>query len=348
MKPVRTVILPVVALLALTGCSWPPAHARITWVDREITFQFGGMTVYGTYRHPGGHSETTPAALLIAGSGPTDRNGNDPAHAHMDTLRSLAEKLSDDGVSSLRYDKLGTGRTGLGPYQGHLADLGLAPFTQEATDALGFLAAQPGVDRDRLTVVGHSEGALYGLLLATSDRPPRVGAVALLEPLARRFLDLLQVQIDASLDKAVQAGKITQAQAQARKDAAATAVASIRTTGTVPAGLPGDLAQIFSPTSARYLQEIDRYDPADVVARLPAGTRMLTSCSDADIQVSCADVDRLTATASTAGLHPDAVHLTGVDHVLKEETAQPPDYDAPAPFSRQLTRALHDFLRTTH
>ncbi len=344
MRPVRATVLAAVTLVALTGCSSSPAHAKVTWVDQEVTFQSGGMTIYATYRHPGGHSRPVPAALLIAGSGPTDRDGNDASHPHMDTLRSLAEKLSDDGVASLRYDKLGTGRTGLGPLQGHIADIGVAPFAEEATDALGFLANQSGVRKDRLTVVGHSEGALYTLLLASSGKPPRVGAVGLLEPLARRFLDVLQTQIDASLDNAVRAGKITEAQAQAHKDAAASAVASIRATGTVPPNLPGDLAQVFSPSSAKYLQEIDRYDPADVVAHLPTGTHVLITCSDADIQVSCADTDRLVTAASTAGLHPDAVHLTGVDHVLKEETNQPPDYDAPAPFSRQLTRALRKFL----
>ena len=63
---------------------------------------------------------------------------------HLDTLRTLATWLSADGVPSLRYDKLGSGQTGLGPYAANPATIGVEPFEQEAAAALEFLESQPG------------------------------------------------------------------------------------------------------------------------------------------------------------------------------------------------------------
>ncbi|HSZ37389.1 MAG TPA: hypothetical protein VK773_09890, partial [Acidimicrobiales bacterium] len=86
------------------------AVRQAVWVDQHVTFTAGGQTVYGTFRHPTSGS-SVPGVLLIAGSGPTDRNGNNANYpGPIDTLRTLADWLSSDGVASLRYDKLGTGK----------------------------------------------------------------------------------------------------------------------------------------------------------------------------------------------------------------------------------------------
>ena len=171
------------------------------WVDQPVSFQAGGLTVYATYRHPAaGASSPRPAVLLIAGSGPTDRNGDSALlPGPIGTLRAVADWLSADGVASLRYDKLGSGQTGLGPYADHPATIGIAPFEQEAAAALRFLARQPGVVGARLGVIGHSEGALFALLLADGADPrgsgsgplPSVRALGLLEPISERYHDVI-------------------------------------------------------------------------------------------------------------------------------------------------------------
>ena len=151
-----------------------PMAASQRWVDQPVSFEAGGLTVYATYRRPAARAagatgnSSVPSVLLIAGSGPTDRNGNSPLLPGLvNTLEVIADWLSADGVASLRYDKLGSGRTGLGPYASRPGAIGIGPFEQEAAAGLRFLARQPGVDRDRLAVIGHSEGALFALLLAT-------------------------------------------------------------------------------------------------------------------------------------------------------------------------------------
>src|ERR1700722_2746918 len=94
-----------------------PTPSARGWVEDAVSFPVRDMTVYATYRHPTGQGWRGAAALLIAGSGPTDRDGNSKLlPGQVGTLQSLAQTLSDDGMASLRYDKLGSGQTGLGPY----------------------------------------------------------------------------------------------------------------------------------------------------------------------------------------------------------------------------------------
>jgi len=340
--------LAVLAACGLGGGS-SGGSAASSWVDQPVSFPASGMTVYGTYRHPTGKMAAIPAALIIAGSGPTDRNGNSPAiGGQVGTLEALAGWLSAASVASLRYDKLGTGQTGLGPYASDPSSIGIGVFEQEAAAALGFLARQPGVDRARLSVYGHSEGALYALLLATgaAGQAPPVHALGLLEPLGVRYLDLLSHQIDARLATQQRAGQLTAAQVAQVRATLSDAIKTLRMAGTVPAGLPDGLSTVLSPATARYLAEADRYDPANLAARLRQGMPVLVSCSDADIQVSCADVDHLAVGLARAAADTDQARLTGVDHVLKEDSsATAAYYGKPLPFSSQLEGAVLDFAR---
>jgi pimeloyl-ACP methyl ester carboxylesterase len=346
--------LAVTGLLAACGSDAPApaAHsttASSTWADQDVSFTAGGVTVYGTYRHPAGTAKPVPAVLLIAGSGPTDRNGNSPLiSGSVNTLKTLADWLSADGVASLRYDKLGSGQTGVGPYKNRIAGIGIGPFEQESAAALEFLARQPGVDRSRLGVIGHSEGALFALLLATGEagKVPPVHALGLLEPLSARYLDIIATQVDTQIAAAQTAGQLTAAQASSLRKTLTAAIAQLRTKGTVPAALPDGLSSVLSPSTALFLSQADKYDPAQLAARLPSGFPVLVSCSNADIQVSCGEVDRLVSGLGHAGASTDFVQLNGADHVLKQDASRTgADYGKPLPLSPQLERALRTFVQ---
>jgi uncharacterized protein len=353
-----------------------PAASASRWVDQPVSFEARGVTVYATYRHPTAPTcapasvptgplptgplptgplptGQLPAVLLIAGSGPTDRDGNTPLiRGTVGTLQTLADWLSADGVASLRYDKLDSGRTGLGPYTERPGSIGIAPFEAEAAAALRFLARQPGTDPARLGVIGHSEGALFALLLATDADPgdsgsvPPVHALGLLEPLAHRYLDIIATQIDVQVAAAKRARLYTAKQASAVTRALTTAIDQLRKTGTVPSGLPSALATVFSPVNARFLSQADRYDPATLAARLAPSTPVLVTCSNADLQVTCGEVRHLLAGLARPPASTDFVPLTGVDHVLKQDsTGSAANYGNPLPFSPQLRQALRSFVQ---
>ena len=320
------------------------------WVAQPVTFEAGGVTIHGTYTHPSSApAGTIPAAVLLGGSGPTtDRNDNAPGQPDRNTLEAVTGWLSADGVTSLRYDKLGSGQTGWGRYAAHPGRAGIGPYEQEAVAALNFLARQPQVDRARLAVFGHSEGGIYALLLASglAGHAPKVRAVGLLEPVPIRFLDLLGQSSIASIASLVQQGQIRAAQARSLGQALTRAITSLRRTGTLPAGLPDGVAGTFNGNGTPLeLAQIDRYDPAAVAAKLPAHTAVLLTCSNADGYFGCAEVGHLAAGLSKAPARLDFVHLDGVDHFLKEDiTKNPAAFNQSLPFSAQLRAALKTFL----
>lgn len=263
----------------------------------------------------------------------------------MNTLANLADALSADGVASLRYDKLGSGATGLGKYAANPDSIGLDVFSHEAQAALRFLASQPGVDRARLSAYGHSEGALFALLLATdsSGSAPSMHSLGLLEPPSKRYLDVITEQVVAQADQQRKSGQITEEQSDEVRHLVKRAVKQLRTKGTVPADMPYGLSTLFAPSSLKFLREADAIDPATLGAKLPAAMPVLVTCSDADIQVSCSDVEHLADAITSTGL--DLVHLTGVNHVLKEDPSRTPaNYGKDLPFSSQLTAALGTFV----
>ena len=117
------VALAVSLVLALAGCS-SDDHPL---VDDEVSFQADGLTIHGSYKHQQGGGPA-PAVLMISESGPTDRNGDNAVVGPIGNMKQLADLLSDHGIASLRYDKVGTGKTGLGPYQQHPNDVISASF----------------------------------------------------------------------------------------------------------------------------------------------------------------------------------------------------------------------------
>src|SRR6478752_3211044 len=148
----RQLFCALTALLVLVGCSSGAEQTNSSapppggWVDDDVIFEADGLTIHGTYHHvqdgPKG-----PAALLISESGNTDRNGDNAVAGPVGNMRQLAELLSDKGIASLRYDKIGTGKTGLGPYAQRPMDVVSAVYTSGAKAAVNFLAEQSATDK---------------------------------------------------------------------------------------------------------------------------------------------------------------------------------------------------------
>ena len=98
-------------------------------------------------------------ALIIAGSGPTDRNGNNAQFTN-DSLKMLAHALAKEGISSLRYDKRGVGKSkdaGLNE-----SELRFEDYINDAKILVDYLDNQVGFKN--IIVIGHSEGSLVGMV----------------------------------------------------------------------------------------------------------------------------------------------------------------------------------------
>ncbi|MCP4617121.1 MAG: alpha/beta hydrolase [Bradyrhizobium sp.] len=128
-----------------------------------------------------------PVALLIAGSGPTDRDGNGP-QIKPATLKKLSEALVARGIATLRYDKRGA--NGWKPEFGRIEDFRFKDFVDDATTLVAYL--RDSGEFSRVVVIGHSEGGLVAIL---ASRRASVDRLVLLTTTARRQGDLVKEQL---------------------------------------------------------------------------------------------------------------------------------------------------------
>lgn len=341
----KRVVCLVLAVLLLAGCaSGEGAGQQTGWVEDEVSFtDSAGLTLYGTYRHRG--DETGPAALLIAESGQTDRNGDNAVAGPVGNMRQLAEYLSDKGIASLRYDKVATGKTGLGPYAQRPADVGSAAYTDGARAAVRYLAGRPGTDGARISVYALGEGTIHAMTLADDLEPdaPKIHSLGLFQPLPGRYLDIITERVRVDVDAAVAAGAKTPEQGKTVVDAWAAAVAEARTRGTAPPQLPDGLGAILNAGNVKAVVEADAIDPLALAAKIPTGTPTLLTCSDSDGQSGCEAVRPLTAALKRTAL--TVVELKGVNHVLRDDPSDNvANYAKPGPLSPQLITALDTFV----
>lgn len=319
------------SLLLLAGCTTGERENR--WVDADVSFtdsQAGqGLTIHGTYRHRE-ESAPGPAALLISESGATDRNGDNAVAGPVGNMRQLAELLSERGVASLRYDKIGTGKTGLGPYAQRPTEVVSAVYTSGAAAALRYLADQTGTHKQRVSVYALGEGTVHAMSLATAQDTPKVHALGLFQPLPGRYLDIITTRVRANAGPEALTAWLA-------------AVDQVRTAGTVPPNLPEGLGAVLNPGNVNAVLEADRIDPVALAAQLPAGMPVLLTCSDSDAQATCHAmrplIDALEHTALTL------VELKGVNHVLRDDPSDNvANYASQDPLSPQVTQALDGFV----
>jgi len=174
---VRTLIgaFAVVSLCGMTAsASGEEAKIRVGNIDAVLTTP-------PDVEHP-------PVALLIAGSGSTDHDGNGP-QVKPATLKKLSEQLAARKIATLRYDKRGAG--GWKPEFGRPEDFRFKDYVDDAAALVSYLRSSGKFPR--LVLVGHSEGGLVAIL--TARRVP-VDRLVLLVTAARRQGDLLKAQLE--------------------------------------------------------------------------------------------------------------------------------------------------------
>src|SRR3984957_5434931 len=132
--------------------------------------------------------ERPPVALLIAGSGSTDHDGNGP-QVKPATLKKISEQLVARKIATLRYDKRGAG--GWKPEFGRPEDFRFKDFVDDSTALVNYLRGSGKFSQ--LTLVGHSEGGLVAIL--TARRVP-IDRLVLLVTAARRQGDLVKAQLE--------------------------------------------------------------------------------------------------------------------------------------------------------
>ena len=262
----------------------------------------GALELRGTFTAPG--QTPSPAALLISGSGPIDRDSN-MKRMSIDVMRQVAEHLSGEGVASLRYDKRGVGES-----QGDYHASGLHDNIADARAALDTLRSQPEVDHDQIVVIGHSEGAIIAAELASDER---LAGVVLLAGAARPGKEVLRWQarqVASTLPALVK--WLTKLLRQDLVKTQAKRFEQIERT-------TEDVTRIqLVKLNAKWFREYMAFDPTESLRR--ANVPVLAITGSKDIQVDPGDVELMGDIVPTAFTG----HVIGdLTHLLRSEDGAP-------------------------
>lgn len=280
-------LLAAAPLTAQAADTVPPAAA----VETPFVAKASGFTLYGTLTVPKSATGPVPVALIIAGSGPTDRNANSPVGIRSNTYAQLAWRLAEHGIATLRYDKRGIAQSRAG-----FDTVMLAHATMQLyADDVHALADSLHADRrfSKVILVGHSEGSALALI-AANDKAPVAGVVSM-AGMGRPFASVLREQLAAQLDSG----------AMKMYD---TSMAAYLAGRNPP--VPAYLQSLFVPLNRSYMKSMMDFD-AKQVARVPCPVLILQGAYD--VQVSVADAEALHDARPSAKL----VILPGDTHMFK-------------------------------
>ena len=237
------------------------------------------------------------AVLIVAGSGPTDRNGNSGAGLNTFCYKMLGESLVEGGYAVMRYDKRAIGGSPI-PAEG-VPNLVFEDFIADARTCVEYLRAE---GFERVIVAGHSEGGLIALQLAAEEACCLDGVVLLCAP-GYNMAEILNFQLSQQLVPAYMGLMIKSRQIIDRLKAGDMVAME---------DIPAELMSLFHPTVQPFLISNMQYEPVELAAkcRVP----MLIVTGGRDVQVSVSNGKRLHEA------NPTAQHRTfeNMTHVLKD------------------------------
>ena len=287
-----------------------------TFVEIPIILGTATGDLHGTVMVPDG-STKVPVALIISGSGPTDRDGNNPMMKN-NSLKMLATELAKEGIATVRYDKRGVGESQSVATQE--ADLRFDDYVRDAMNWIQLLKQDKRFSQ--ITIIGHSEGSLIGMLASSG---------------ADKFVSIAGAGQSADLILKRQ----LESQPAAVKDMCFPVIDSLRAGKTIDVNPM--LYSLFRPSVQPYMISWFNYDPGEEIKKLPIPVLILQGTND--LQVMVDDAKSLAANNKNANL----ILIENMNHVLKitdtDPQANASSYNNPElPVAPELIEAIADFI----
>ncbi|MDA9826887.1 lysophospholipase [Flavobacteriaceae bacterium] len=256
--------------------------------EEEIILETKTGDIKGSLLIPS-FSEKTAVVLIIAGSGPTDRNGNNPMMTN-NSLKMLAKELQKNGIASVRYDKRGIGES----KNSGLQEIDLR-FEDYVQDVEGWIKLLKEDERfSNIIVLGHSEGSLIGMIASHKQE-------------AKKFISVAGVGIPA--------GDILRKQLKGQPqfilDESLKIIEKLENGETVEK-VSQMLYSLFRPSVQPYMISWFKYNPQIEIAKLNKPILIIQGTTD--IQVSVSDADKL----ASANKKSQKQIIEGMNHILKE------------------------------
>src|SRR5215831_11714463 len=332
--------------LGIFACGSFATPAQTKFTDREVTFAGGGgLTLHGTLTLPVGVKGKVPGVLLLPGSGPSDRNGNQPPALITDLLKQIAERLAADGYGSLRFDKRAA-HVNANTFPKDVSAMNdffsWDNFVGDARAGLIFLQAQSEINPKQTVLAGHSEGAIIAIQAAhdLQGQPNAAAALILLSSPGRPLGMLVTEQVSASLKRS----NVTGEAAKPYDDYLARAIDQVIKQGTAPPNPPQGLGPLFSPSALKLLQVEFAFDPVKVLSAYTGPVLVIQG--EKDIQISATRDFPLLQAALRERKHGTykGVVILSASHNLKHVENENRESGFAGPVAPQVLDTLADWL----
>lgn len=243
--------------------------------------------------------------IIVAGSGPTDRNcGRSNAYYF------LARDLSQKGISCFRYDKRAVGES-----EDSLDDLTKIQFNDMVKDLVQIIKYfKKNYNYDGIYLAGHSEGSLIAIIAA--ERVPVSGLISIAGS-AIKAGDLIDKQLVVSINHTELRKRALKINSQLKK-------------GRQPKNIDIELYALFNPLILSYLIEWYKYNPCTEIKRLTVPVLIIQG--DNDLQVGEENGRKLHKAAKKSTY----VMIKNMNHVLKEVTSKERKENLKTYFDREI------------
>jgi uncharacterized protein len=301
-----------------------PGFSQNGITEDSTTLKTPTGEIYGTLLIPNS-AKPVPVALIIAGSGPTDRDGNQPAMKN-NSLKMLAEGLYNNGIASLRFDKRGIAKS-KGAIKSE-SELSFETYIEDVRLWADLLKKDKRFST--VNIVGHSEGSLIGMVACegNSNVTKYISVAGMGVPMNETLKEQLGKQI---------------ASHPALKDSCFLYIDRLKKGEKFGNVDPAFLA-LFRPSVQPYLISAFKYNPQTEIKKLTIPILILQG--DTDIQIHVADADLLAAANANARKEI----IENMNHVLKncpgkDLTAQMPTYTtSEIPINGKLVEEIAHFV----
>jgi len=316
----RIMMLAATLVANLMFCT--PGRAEQAGSDQHIVLGTASGKIDGSLLMPSNIAKPL-VILIIAGSGPTDRDGNTVGFkGRNDSLKMLATSMAQAGFATVRFDKRGI--VGSASAMTSEADLRLETYVQDALAWIRLLKADARFSG--VAILGHSEGSLIAMLAAQQE--PVQAYVSVAGP-AKNAADVLRQQLR---------GKLPPALAASNEE-----ILSSLQAGKIYAEVPAELKSLYRASVQPYLISWFHYTPEQELAKLTCPVLLIQG--DKDIQVDVAQLAALKAAKPEA----ESLLVHGMNHVLKiiasDSAQQMAAYTDPAlPLAPELAAGLSTFF----
>jgi len=312
-------LLPL-AFLLLTSPFIATAQIDTTYTETNVVLHTTSGDIAGTLTIPANIQGKMPVTLIIAGSGPTDRNGDNPMMKN-ESLQKLAYGLASKNIASLRFDKRGIGESKTAAKSE--ADLRFEDYINDARSWIEWLKKDTRFSK--VFVAGHSEGSLIGMIASLNT--------------AHGFVSISGA--GRSADKILK--EQLAAQPPIVKDSSYPIIDSLVMGKTVQ-NAPKMLYALFRPSVQPYMISWFHYDPQTEIKKLTIPVLILQGTND--LQVTETDANLLAKSNTKAKL----TLIKNMNHVLrivegdkKENLAA---YITPTlPISEELVNSISEFVK---